>query len=211
MLLPARPGRGARLQTVSALAVGLALGLALTGCSGSDEEAADDPAPKASASATPSPTAAPTATGSKVDPGTLPAATVKAVGEGSTDYYEALTDALGDPSRADTDDPEEFEGITGAALAELVNTLTEYEENGWRVEGEATVVDQEVVRATKDPDTVVVRACVDNSAIRIVDRNGDEVPNSRSPKPRTRNVLTLVRDGDSWVVAAQRPATRPNC
>lgn len=209
---PARTGRHGVATVAGAL--GLALLMTVVGCSGSGSPEADDghdgttsPTPGSSAS----PRSEPPAPGDSVDPDSLPASTLTAVEEGSDDYFATFGDVLGDPDATEVESTEALPGVSGAALEEMLNTATEYQVNGWRIAGRPVVVRQRVVSATQDPDQVVVRACIDNSAVRVLDARGDEVPNSRPPRPRTRNILTLVRDGDSWVVDGQRPAVRPNC
>ena len=132
------------------------------------------------------------------------------VEERTEDYYDDQTDILEDPGE-DAPDPDDFPHVTGDALAALVNQVAEFQHSGWRLAGEPEVVWQRVVRATTDPEGVVVRACVDNSDVRVLDRNGDEVPNSRPSTTRTLNILTVVRVGDDWKVSDHALARRPDC
>lgn len=218
----ARPWRGRSAKRSSTLvAVALGLGLGLTGCSSAEKPSADDESPKTATSspgapASEDPTSAPTTPatptpGTEIPPESLPEETRKAVVEGSGDYVSGVTTSLNDPEAVVPERTTSIPGLSGAALEELLNTLSEYRENGWRTEGEARVVSTRITSATRDPDVVTLVACIDNSEVRVVDARGEEVPNSRAPRPRTRNVLTLVREDDAWVVAVQRPATQPNC
>lgn len=209
---PARSTRSVR--ALAALTLSLGLGTALGACSG-DSEPRDDTSPSASdptgsPSSPRTPGTAPTP-GTKVDVKDLPEETVRAVEKGGDAYFDGWTSALGAPDAIDPAKEPTVDGLSGAALEELLNTLAEYRENGWRMEGSPRVLSTRVLEVTEKPSTVRMVACVDNSDVRLVDDEGNEVPNSRQPNPRTRNVLTLVPEGGAWVVAAQRPATRPDC
>ena len=207
--------------------------LLLTSCSDSDDStprASDpDPAPAATGTTTPAPEDDVAAPGKGKPLGkdlvSLPASERAQVTEGARTYFVGVTKTLSTPSPTpkrdrkpapkagdDPTDPAratEPTGVTGAALAELRNTAAEYEDNGWQVRGTPKVLDEQVVRRVGG-SSLVVRACVDNSSVRVVDAAGKRVPNS-SPAPRTLNVLTLVRKDDAWVVTEQRPALNPDC
>ena len=227
--------RGAPPITATALVAALLL----TGCSSSDDSPrTSDPeenTPSATGTTTPAPEDDAPAPGKGKPLGkdlvSLPEPERAQVTEGTRTYFVGVTTALstpaptkesgttkgarkpapGQPAGIPTDPTRAAEatGATGAALAELRNTATEYEDNGWQVTGRSKVVDEQVVRRVGDT-SLVVRACVDNSSVRVVDAEGRPVPNS-SPAPRTLNVLTLARQGDTWVVTEQRPARNPDC
>lgn len=196
------------------LLLAVALLLTLPGCS--DERPASSrrdnasaptagttspPAPGEPGSTTPGPDAAPVA---------APAEVVEATGLGVEEYVVGVSRALTDPSADPTADGV-VEAVTGAALEELRNRAVEYEAAGWRVVGEPEVVRHRVVEYYDDPELAVVRACVDNSAVRVEDADGRVVPGSTPPRPRSLNVLRLVRTEGRWVVAEQRLAARPDC
>ena len=128
--------------------------------------------------------------------------------EGIEDDAADVGDALEDPPVA-----EELsrDAVTGAALEDLRNRVAEYENSGWRVVGEPTVARHRVVRYSTNPESAVVRVCIDNSDIRVVDAAGRTVPGSRPANPRSLNILTLVKVGGAWAVSEQRLATRPDC
>lgn len=194
--------------------------LALAGCSSDpDDEPSGDSGPSAGASVEASGEGDPTATPSPGEPGSTdpgpdaaPAAVTDEVAqeteEGVTDYVADVGDVLADPS---SEEEVDLATVTGAALEDLRNQVIEYEASGWRVVGEPRVVRHRVVRYYEDPEVAVVRACVDNSAVRVVDAQGRTVPGSRSASPRSLNVFTLVRVDGRWAVGEQRLATRPDC
>lgn len=141
-------------------------------------------------------------------PAAVPDEVVAETEDGVEDYVEDVGDAMEQPS---ADEDLDLDAVTGAALEELRNRVAEYETSGWRVVGQPRVVRHRVVRYRKDPESAVVRACLDNSDVRVVDSEGRTVPGSRPAEPRSLNILTLVRTGDGWAVSEQRLAARPDC
>lgn len=204
-----------RTAAAASLLVGAA---ALAGCSGGDDESPAATGPEV-VTVSPDPDASGSPTGEpgtgtergEQDPGPvdLTPDELEDVEDSADDYYDDRSDALEEPE--DTPDADDHPRVTGAALEDLFNQVAEFRHNGWRLDGEPEIVRQRVVRRTSNPDGVVVRVCVDNSDVRVLDRNGDEVANSRPSSPRTLNILTMVRDGDDWIVSDQRLAARPDC
>lgn len=195
--------------------------LLATGCSSSAD---DSPEPRtAGTGATPTPDARVSDEPSTDEPGpratpvSPPPEVVTATGDAVDDYADAVGDVLADPPPGDDSGDSDvalvvLDAVTGAALEELRNQAAEYEASGWRVVGRPRVVRHRVAAYYTDPERAVVRACLDNSKVRVVDADGRTVPGSRPVHPRTLNVLTVVKDADGdWVVTAQRPAARPNC
>lgn len=210
-----------RRTTVPVLTLALAAAV-LSGCSRDNSDTSPDPdaRPDSSIDSSPSPDpAAPDDESGETDSpdgnprrSNLPDMTpqeVKEVEESTEDFYDDQIDALADPK--ETPEPTDHPHITADALEDLVNQVAEFQDNGWKMVGEPEVVWQRVVRRSTSPSGVIVRACVDNSDVRVMDRNGDEVPNSRPSTPRTLNVLTVVRKDGRWVVADQRIAQNPDC
>lgn len=209
-------GRGAvALATVALLAVG--------GCSKSVDSEADsgDREPTSNVDGVTSPESPTGSPGSADGPSTpggsdgtagtpapVPDEVVADTEDGVEDYVADVGDVMKKPS---SDEDLDLDAVTGAALEELRNRVVEYETSGWRVVGEPTVVRHRVVRYRKDPESAVVRACLDNSDVRVVDSEGRTVPGSRPAKPRSLNILTLVKTGDGWAVSEQRLAARPDC
>ena len=127
--------------------------------------------------------------------------------EATDDFIDVVSDVLKEPDSTSRTVP----SVTGAALEELHNRVVEYENSGWRVVGEAVIVRQKVVKYVEDPETAVVRACVDNSEVRVVDAKGNTVPGSKPARARTLNVFTVVKEKDTWVISESRLASQPDC
>ena len=183
---------------------------ALVACSGSGDDE-----PRADGSTT-DPSSAPTTPVAGREPAdvdetapeiTVPRAVGRQVRQGTDAYLDEADDALRSP---DPDQPPTaYDKVTGPALEALLNTVAEYDQNGWRVVGRPRVVAEEVIR--HDKDTVVVRACLDNSKVKVLDSEDEVVPNSRPKVKKTLNVLTLTHAKGEWVVSDQRPAAKPDC
>lgn len=210
--------------TRSAAVLGVVAALTLAGCSGDAGSSEEPDTPRSSASSTPKDSSAvphvePEPEDDVAAPGdgddlgpdvlTLPKKERSQVTRATDDYLDEVKEKLGKP------DAErkviEYSDVTGPALETLLNTESEYDQNGWRITGRAKVVSQQVVRRTTDPKGLVLRVCVDNSGVKVVDADGKRVPNSRPTNPRTLNVLTLVPREGAWVVADERPAANPDC
>lgn len=128
-------------------------------------------------------------------------------GETTDDYVDTVSDVLEQPDSSRKTVPT----VTGAALEQLLNTIAEYESSGWKVVGEPVIVRQRVVKYFDDPESAVVRACLDNSDVRVVDAQGRTVPGSVPADPRTLNLFTMVKKQGDWVISESRPAARPDC
>lgn len=92
------------------------------------------------------------------------------------------------------------------ALTDLQAQAEEYEQNGWRVRGRPTVVSQKII--SRDGDKVVVEACVDDSKVRIMAKDGTKVRRSGG---RALNVISLQKSGNRWVVSKMELADDPDC
>lgn len=192
----------------------------MTSCSSVDDSASDSPTPgdgsSAGATSAPGQSDGPGQPGGSTDatpppdavPVEAPAEVVEETGDAVEDYVVDTGAVLEEPT---TEEELTLETVTGAALEELRNRVAEYEASGWYVSGEPVVVRHRVVEYYEDPALAVVRACIDNSKVRVVDADGQTIPGSRPARPRTLNVLRLVQVSGDWVVAEQRPATRPDC
>lgn len=92
--------------------------------------------------------------------------------------------------------------VTGSMLDELEAIRAEYENEGWTQLGAPEIVSLRVVEApTADaPDDAIVEVCLDNSGVRIVDEDGNDV---REPGSLTRvlNIYVLRFIDGQWVVA----------
>lgn len=215
-----RPARGAgrataRLTTARLTTGALALVLTLAACSSDADDQLSPGSSPGSAAGSPTAEARPapgepgsTTPGPDATPVPVPDEVAARAEDGVTDYVSDVGDALADPT---TEDELTLDAVTGAALEELRNRVAEYQTSGWRVVGAPKVVRHRVVRYYDDPPIAVVRACIDNSRVRVVDADGAVVPGSRPAKARTLNILTLVEVDGSWAVGEQRLATKPDC
>lgn len=210
------------------VALAAASALVLAGCSSSDDEPnADSPSSSAGQSPTESPSQSPDDSRDPSDPGRalaefdeensptlaprdVPDGVAKAAEKATTDFLDRVGEELEEPNAKKQ--LKTVPGVTGPALDELRNRVAEYDSSGWRVLGEPVIVSQRVVQLLEDPEQAVVDACIDNSAVRVVDPDGKRVPNSKPAEPRTRNIITLVKTKKgAWIVADQRPAAKPDC
>lgn len=200
-----------------------ATALLLTGCSSSDDNPnTDDPSSSPSESPDQSSDGSTDGDGDgdtsdfdeengpTLAPRDVPAQVAKATEKATDDFIDKVGDELEKPDAKK--DLKTVPGVTGAALDELRNRVAEYDASGWRVLGEPVVVRQQVVQLLDDPERAVVHACLDNSKVRVVDADGKRVPNSKPAEPRTRNIITMVKTKKgAWIVADQRPASKPDC
>jgi hypothetical protein len=203
--------------------------LLLTGCSGSGSSSESGPSPSTGASASSGatsggPASASPGAGSSASAGAsaaptpasltplkVPAKTRAAVRAGTVDYVGAVSAALGAPKtfvKRTTSKP--AGPMVGTALGQLTNQSQEYVQNGWHVVGRSRVVRSSVVGRSTKPPTLTVAACLDNSAVRVVDRSGKKLPASAA-NGRTLNILTLVLRHGEWVVANQSFPDDPDC
>lgn len=144
-----------------------------------------------------------------LEPDEVPRDVARQTDEATEKFLDRVGEKLEEPDAEQ--ELKTLPGVTGAALDELRNRITEYDASGWQVVGEPTIVRQRVVRLLEDPERAIVHACIDNSSVRVVDADGKRVPNSKPAEPRTRNIITLVKSKGEWVVTEQRPATKPDC
>lgn len=91
---------------------------------------------------------------------------------------------------------------TGALLGELEAVRAEYNNEGWSQIGAPEIVGLRVVQppTTADPNDAVVEVCLDNSAVRIVDKNGVDVREPGSLQ-RVLNLYVLTFVDGRWVAS----------
>ncbi|WP_394282272.1 hypothetical protein [Corynebacterium sp.] len=99
--------------------------------------------------------------------------------------------------------------LSGQALEDFENQQIELENEGLRMEGDVTIVDERQVDSPA-PGTVIKEVCVDNSAVRTLDENGDDVT-SPNAQARSRMLLTFTAAGDSWTLSELSFPDDPNC
>lgn len=200
--LTATPGRHAAWLLVGGVmlaSVGLSLGLiAATTPTAPDAAGADRSPSTIGAEATPSPRPTETAppAQSPAEPGELSSATAKSV---LTGFLKGVSVTSADPA----DGLADLEGLaTGAILAELENDRLELEDNGWTRTGADSVVSLEVTsfQPNAQPQTATVAACIDSSAVALLDAAGKPIA-SGSGEKRSVNIYTLVLEEGAWRVA----------
>lgn len=180
---------------ITGLMAGLALAAGLVGCSNDDGGEAAGPTPTPSpTSSSPVSTPSPTVATSKP-----PTKVTKKVGSGISGFANAAAD----PNAVKAGKVP----ATGQALLDLQTMLAEYEEYGWTVHGKVKVVSQRVI--SMNDQEAVVRACLDDSGITIRDKSGAKV--ERNAGGRSLNILTLHREGKTWVVAETKLPRNPDC
>lgn len=189
----------------------------LAGCSGPGDEGAapTDAGSTAPVSDSPASSAATTDEGTTTptyDPGPgrrptpidVPAEVARDASDSAVDYTDVVADALRDPG-ADLSDQG---AVAGVALEALQAQADEYERSGWRIEGRPRVVSVEVYE--HDDDRMLVGACVDNSAVKVLDQAGDVVSDGAGTPP-TLNIFTLALRDAGWVVVDSSFPPDPDC
>ena len=97
--------------------------------------------------------------------------------------------------------------VAGAARAAVLAQATEYADYGWTVSGEPRIVRMAVHRV---PGGLQVRACVDQSAVVVTDRDGHRLPPG-SAGSRTSMIFALAPAGAGWQVTDQTFPNDPDC
>ena len=171
--------------------VGLALSMALVGCSASTEvDSTPTPsAPNSSVSVTPTPTPSPMPTPST--------ASEQAAADGVVAYLRVV-DKLGIDPESDLNELNTV--ATGQALAQMQHNLMQYRIEGWRQTGEQvpTFVGSTAGSSAKEWS---ITMCIDVSGVDVVDLDGQSVKNPDGV-PRLLTEF-LVQQGltDIWYVA----------
>lgn len=196
--------------TVATAVIG---GLLLAGCSDDTEppEArtkAEGSGSTPSASAAPSPSATPlhervSRTSAAIE---VPAPVRKAVRQGTDGYLDATTAVLGNPEQGVASVKEH---VRGKALASLLALRAEYADKEYTVRGKPRILSQRIVERDQDPPRMVVLACVDDSSVRVLDAQGEELDTGASDP--SLNIVTLTRVGQRWVVSDVTFPNEPEC
>lgn len=89
----------------------------------------------------------------------------------------------------------------GYAKGELEAMAAEFEENGWRQQGSARIVDTWTVstRLNRKPPAMTLGVCVDSSGVTVIDATGTPVPDSGPD--RVPHHYTLVFTAGRWKVS----------
>jgi hypothetical protein len=172
------------------------------GGGGSSESATATPAPTPTVTATPAPAAPPTTDGELDDDAALVtvetalAAPISTMGT-SEDLAVLLKDVAVDAYAAEIE----------AQWQELVS-------QGWTITGEPALVSSDVttLNAEADPATAEITACIDSSAVSILDANGDRIGDESATVPRALHLFSLVQgDDDIWRIANHSFPNDPTC
>ncbi len=100
--------------------------------------------------------------------------------------------------------------IAGSALQSLLAMRSDYASKHYRVVGRPTIVTQQVIKRQKRPPRLVIAVCLDNSDVKVLDKNGKPVTTSAGPE-RVMNLMTLTRRNSRWVVTASALPDNPTC
>lgn len=100
--------------------------------------------------------------------------------------------------------------VRGPAWQSLIAERTEFASKHYRVVGEPVVVSEKVVQRQLRPTQLVVAACLDNSRVRVLDRNGRTVP-TPDASVRSLNLFTLERRAGHWFVVGSSFPSDPDC
>lgn len=178
--------------------------LAAASCSAQSEKIADPSASTPASSATgASPTDSPTAGQDSVVASTV------APDQASEQLVGSL---LVLAPEAEERNSELSQIATGALLEDLTIAAQEMSEEGLQVQGSASVVAVEVMEENLDaePPSFVFRACVDSSAVQVIDDNGQAVANQQHPL-RSWTWFTVVDEGGNWMLSAQSFRDEVDC
>ncbi len=172
--------------------VGLAVSMALVGCSGSTEvdstPTPSTPTPSVSATLTPTPSPAPT-------PST---ASEQAAVDTVVEFLGVIDKLSIDPA---TDLNELNTVASGRALAQWMRNLMQYRVQGWRQVGEQTST---FVGSTPGSSAAqwFIRMCVDVSGLDVLDAEGVSVrPSDGSTRVLTEFEVDHQAANDTWYVA----------
>lgn len=189
------------LAAATVIVIGVIIALVITaGDRGSTTGAGPSPSP--SVTATPAPAGPPTAAGELDDDEALItietalAAPISTVGT-SADLAALLKDVAVD-----------------AYAAELEAQWQELVSQGWSITGTPTLVSSIVTSMStdSDPATAEVTACIDSSAVSILDSAGNPIGDDSAKTPRALHLFTLVQGADDvWRIANHSFPNDPTC
>lgn len=174
--------------------------LVLRGGGQAPDAATSTPTP--TVTATPAPAAPPTEAGELADDQALAtieaalAAPIASVGT-SADLEALLKDVAVD-----------------SYAAELEAQWQELLSQGWTIKGAPTLVSSEVTSldSKSSPPTAEVSACIDSSAVSILDAAGAPIGDESAKTPRALHLFTLVQGSDDiWRIASHSFPNDPTC
>ncbi|OLT41882.1 hypothetical protein BJF86_02425 [Serinicoccus sp. CNJ-927] len=120
------------------------------------------------------------------------------------------SDALVTPDSVDWDEVVSVAG--GGLLSDIEASVLEYTENGWTQEGTPELVSSTVLELDQqaDPPTALVEVCLDHSAVRVLDANGQSLTDE-SAAQRVPSVLSLAFQDDRWIAVGQAFTDESTC
>ena len=162
-----------------------------------DDQAAtgSGPSPTPSVTATHAPAAPPTVAG-EIDAAEAQL-TIQTALAASADLAAVLKDVAVDAYAAEVE----------AQWQELIS-------QGWSIDGSPTLVSTEVTSLSADaePPTAEITACVDSSAVTMLDANGDPIGDDSAKTPRALHLFTLIQGTDDiWRISAHGFPNDPTC
>ena len=129
-------------------------------------------------------------------------------GEAADTTLEALTrtaTALSDPGNpVDLSDV-----LTGSALDEYLAQSEEFMNTGVHQEGAPTIENARITNTSEDGTSLEVEACVDSSAVQVLNDQGTDLRASQ-PK-RSLTIFTLTNPDGSWKLASETFPDDPTC
>ncbi|MFI7579586.1 hypothetical protein [Kocuria kalidii] len=105
------------------------------------------------------------------------------------------------------------ESASGAALQEVVASLTEFEHQGWEQRGVPVVVGRPVLAPlpAEGGDAARVTVCLDSSQVTVVDRDGEVVRGPQKDRRALHNYDLFREPGQSWQVVQHGFPNDPTC
>lgn len=154
--------------------------------------------------------ASPRATTPAPDP--APSAKADASVENLQAAVVGFVDAV-DSVSADSDPAAFADVVSGAARDELEAQQLEFAANGWSLTGDTKVDGVSVLASDPagNPPSARVQACVDSSAVVVVDADGKPVPSNPDAVRRALNIYDLNFVDGVWRVVSHSFPDDPTC
>ncbi len=190
------------IAAVALAVVGTVSAFALTANRDDQATNGSGPSPTPSVTATPAPAAPPTVAGEiDADEAQLTIQTALAAPIGTAGTSADLAAVLKDVA-------------VDAYAAEVEAQWQELISQGWSIDGSPTLVSTEVTSLSADaePPTAEITACVDSSAVTMLDANGAPIGDDSAKTPRALHLFTLIQGTDDiWRISAHSFPNDPTC
>jgi hypothetical protein len=191
------------------IAIGVTVAFALTTPSDDGTPGADPPS-TASSTASPTPTVTSTP---------APAGPTTAVGtidddEALVTIETALAAPIGTAGTAADLAAVLKDVAVDSYAAELEAQWQELVSQGWSITGTPVLVSSTVtsMNSDSDPPTAEITACIDSSAVTLLDADGDPIGDDSAKTPRALHLFTLVQGPDDiWRIATHSFPNDPTC